>query len=162
MVTSLPALAVAWLVTGDDQRRTLVAAAAAVVGVAVIPIASAGATPSPARLSAIANAIKLPGRVTHETRLGDGRCRTACSEIRRTALVTGISFKKAYVATITALKGAGYETKEFARAPGAPAVVHAAKGKILVQLELRAGKDGSTRVASIFLADGPTPDTSVG
>ncbi|MDP1794238.1 MAG: hypothetical protein Q8K63_08895 [Acidimicrobiales bacterium] len=162
IATALPALLAAWSVTGPHRLRTVVAAVAAVLGVVAIPIAASGATPSPARLATLADEIGLPGRVTREVRIGDGRCRSACSEIRRTAIAADISFAKAYARTHGALQSAGYETRRFAYSAGAPAIIHARKGKILVQLELRDLGPGRTRLAAVFLADGPTPDTSVG
>jgi hypothetical protein len=161
-VVAIPAVLIAWAVTGAVASRAAVAALAAVVGLAVTPLATSGITPSTARLSALADHIGMPGRTVREVRIGDGRCRTACSEIRRISVVEGMSFTKAYGLTLGALKARGYDTKRYAFAPNAPARIDASRGKILVSLELRNQGQGRTRVAAVFLAKGPRPDTSVG
>ncbi len=161
-VTALPALVVAWLACGPHRSRTAIAAAAAIVGVVVMPLATSGITPSTARLSALADDLGFPGQVAREVRIGDGRCRAACSEVRRTTIVDGMSFAKAYGLVVGTLKAHGYNTKRYAYAPGAPARIDAARDKLLISLEVRAQRNGRTRIAAVFLAKGPAPDTSVG
>ncbi len=162
LVIAVPAVLLAWIATGPAPARSGLAAAAAVIGVAVMPLASSGITPSTARLSATTDRIGMPGRTIREVRIGDGRCRTACSELRRTTIVTGMSFRKAYGLTLGALKARGYVTKAYAFGVNAPARIDATRGKVLVSLELRDEGGGKTRVACVVLVKGPRPDTSVG
>lgn len=159
---ALPATTVAWVLVGNHDRRTTIAAAAMIVGLLAMPVASAGATPSTGRLASIANNLDLPGTVERDVRLGDGRCRPVCSELRRTSVVDGIAFAKARTQVRAALVGHGYSVRVYAHAVGAPQRIDAAKGKVLVSLELRLLNDGRTRIAAVFLAQGPAPNTSVG
>lgn len=159
---AIPAMTLAWVLVGNHPRRTTIAAAAMIAGLVAIPVASTGATPSTGRLASIANDIDLPGTIERDVRIGDGRCRPVCSELRRTSVVGGIAFVKARTQVRAALVGHGYSVRVYAHAAGAPQRIDAAKGKILVSLELRLLSDGRTRIAAVFLAQGPAPDTSVG
>ncbi len=157
-----PALAVAWTLSGPHRQRTLLSGAAVAVAIALVPVASAGATPSTARLSSMVDTIGLPGRVQRETRIGNGRCRSACSEIRRVAVVERLAFAKVYGQVYFALKSRGFEVKLYEYAVGAPARIDAKYKNILVSLELRSLTSNRIRIATVALADGPTPSHSVG
>lgn len=159
---ALPALLVAWALAGPHRHRTLLTAVAVVAAVALVPLASAGATPSTARLAALVDDIGLPGRVQRETRIGNGRCRIACSEIRRVAVVERLAFAKVHGKVYFALRSRGFEVKLYDYAVGAPARIDAKYKKILVSVELRAVGENRTRVATVVLADGPAPSHSVG
>ena len=158
----LPATIAAWALCGPHRQRTLVTGVAAVLAALLVPVAAAGATPSVSRLSSIVDSIGLPGRVTREVRIGNGRCRDACSEIRRVAYTDGPAFAKVYSQTYNALRVRNFELKRYAYAPGAPARIDAKYKKILVSLELRSVSASRTRIAVVVLADGPAPSHSVG
>lgn len=162
LVLGVPALAATWLLAGPHRHRTLMSAAAVVVAVALVPIASAGATPSTARLSSIVDAIELPGRVQREVRIGNGRCSNACSEIRRVAVVDRLAFAKVYGQVYFALRTHGFKVKLYKYDVGAPARIDAQYKNILLSVELRSIPTNRTRIATVALADGPTPSTSVG
>lgn len=162
VVTAIPALIVGWLLAGPHDRRTAIAAGAMALGIVGIPIGVAGATPSVARLTQIADGIDLPGKVVTSRSLGNSRCRDACSELRRTSTITDISFAKARARVIAALRNDGFSLREYPHAADAPIRIDATKGKVFVSVELRFVDLDQTRLATVFLADGPAPDHSVG
>ena len=162
VLTAVPPLVIAWLVAGPHAPRMLAAAAAMTLGIAAIPIASSGATPSAARLEQIADGLNLPGRIERNRTLGNGRCRDACSEVRRVTLVEDIAFAKFVGQLHGVLYAKHYTVKEYAHHQGEPLRIDASKGKVLAQFEIRFIDLGKTRVASIFIADGPEPTHRVG
>jgi hypothetical protein len=162
LLVAVPAMVAAWSLAGNHERRLVITAVAMVAGLVTIPIASSGATPSTGRLVEFANHLSLPGTVVREVRIGSGRCRPACSELRRTSVMDGISFVKVVSQHRIALASRGFTVKEYAHAVGEPTRIDGVRGKIAVSLELRRIDEVRTRIASVFLAEGPTPDTSVG
>jgi hypothetical protein len=162
LVLAAPAAIVAWLLVGAHPRRTLITAVAMLVGLLVIPLASAGATPSPARLRQIADAIGVPGKVVHEVQIGNGRCRPACSELRRTSVASGSSYVKYRAQIEGALTARGFEIKRYARRAGEPDRIDAVSERLLVSVDMRMLDLSRTRIAQIYIARGPKPDHSVG
>ncbi|HVT76484.1 MAG TPA: hypothetical protein VHD87_05600 [Acidimicrobiales bacterium] len=158
----VPAAIAAWLLAGAHAWRTAVTAVAMVVGIAFMPLASHGATPSPARLSALADHLGLPGVKVHEVRIGNGRCRPSCSEVRRVSTAKGSSFVKTAAELQAALRVRGFTVKLFAHAVGAPTVISAESSRITAEFELRPVDLDVTRIAGTFIAKGPTPAHSVG
>jgi len=159
---AIPAGLGVWLAAGPHRFRTAASAIAMVLGVALIPLASAGATPSTGRLAELADSIGLPGTTIRDRAIGNGRCRPACSELRRTAVVDGISIVKVRAQVVGALKSAGYEVRVYSHAPNAPQRIDAGGKKVLVSLELRRTTEARTTIAAVFLAQGPAPDHEVG
>ncbi|MBA2607815.1 MAG: hypothetical protein H0U92_02645 [Actinobacteria bacterium] len=159
---AIPALTIAWVLAGNHRHRMAITVAAMAVSLVAIPFASAGATPSTGHLASIADDIGLPGKTQREIRIGDGRCRPACSELRRTSVIDGISFVKAVAQARIILLSRGYAVREYGHRVGAPTRIDASRRKVLVSLELQSITPTRTRIAAIFLAQGPTPDTSVG
>lgn len=158
----VPAMLATWLLADPLRWRTVVTAAVMVVGCLLIPVASAGATPSTSRLAQIADGFHIPGKLVNEVRIGTGRCRPACSEIRRVAMVRGSSFAKvrSYVGTV--MRAQGFEVREYGFARGAPARIDAVKAHLAVAFELRAADLDVTRIAETVVALGPAPAHSVG
>jgi hypothetical protein len=158
----VPAAIVAWGLAGPHRFRTWVTAAAMVVGVACMPIAGAGATPSPARLSHTVDRLGLPGTNVHEVRIGNGRCRPACSEVRRVWKATGSSFVKFSAQVEGALRSREFTVRTFSHRIGAPSIITAENDDLIASFELRAVSLNETRIAGTFIAKGPTPTHSVG
>ncbi|MEY2470059.1 MAG: hypothetical protein QOF21_2757 [Actinomycetota bacterium] len=159
---AVPAMVVAWLCAGPHRPRLLAAAVAMVAGVALIPLASHGATPSPARLAEIADAIGLPGSTVRDSSVGNGRCRPSCTELRRVAVAEGSSFVKVGAQVFAALQTRGFTVKVYPHAVGAPQRIDATSKKLWVSIELRQTTLVKTTIAEVFLAQGPAPDHSVG
>jgi hypothetical protein len=158
----IPAAIVAWLLAGADRLRTVVTAVVMVVGVALMPLAASGATPSPARLSAMIDNLRLPGTTQHEVRIGNGRCRPACSEVRRVSTANGSAFAKVSAQVQGALRVRKFTVRLFSHRVGAPTVITAENDKMIANFELRMESLGKTRIAGTFIAKGPTPAHSVG
>jgi hypothetical protein len=158
----VPATLLAWSLAGPVPSRTSVTAALLVASVVALPFALSGATPSVGRLAQIADGLEFPGKVAHEVRLGTGRCRPACSEIRRTIIARGSSLSKFQALTVAALRSRGYALREYPYGPGQPIRVDAKHGKVLVSLDIRPVDLDTTRIAATFIADGPAPAHSVG
>jgi hypothetical protein len=133
-----------------------------VLGVAAIPAAAAGATPSTGRLMSIANDLGFPGRIEHQTVIGNGRCRPACSELRRDAFVEDSSFASVRGLTLGVLREHRYTFEEYPEQVGGPVRIDASKGKVMISLEITFVSLARTRVAEIFIAKGPAPHHSVG
>ncbi len=159
---AVPATIVAWALAGPHRFRTWVAAAVMIVAVALTPLASSGATPSPARLAVIANDLGLPGTTVRDVRIGSGRCRPACSELRRTAVVRDISYAKVRAQITGILRASGFEVRVYAHKVGQPLRIDAKKPRLLASFEVRQVTTSETRVASVFIAKGPPPDHEVG
>jgi hypothetical protein len=161
-LVSVPATVVAWVLAGPLRYRTSLTAALLVASVLSLPLALTGATPSVGRLAQIIDGLGLPGKTAHEVRIGSGRCRPACSEIRRTIIARGSSLSKFQAYTIAAFKTNGYAVREYPYGPGQPIRVDAKRGKVLASLEIRPVDLDTTRIALTVIADGPTPAHSVG
>lgn len=162
VLVAVPAMLAAWFLMGNHQHRLVAAAVAMLAGLATIPIATSGATPSTGRLAEMADYLALPGKRIREVRIGNGRCRPACSELRRVSVVDGLSFVKVVSQHRIALASRGYAVREYAHDVDEPTRIDAMKGKLTVSLELRQLNDVRTRIAAVFIVAGPTPDTSVG
>jgi hypothetical protein len=158
----VPAAIAAWALAGPHRFRTLITALVMVAGVLAMPIAGSGATPSAARLSAMIDGLRLPGEVVHEVRVGNGRCRPACSEVRRTATVRGIAFAKAKARLQVALRLHDFTVREYGHTPGAPTRIDAESDDMLAQFELRMVDLATTRIAIVVIAKGPASDYKVG
>jgi hypothetical protein len=159
---AIPATIIAWALAGPHRFRTWIAAVVMVVGVVLTPLASSGATPSPARLATIADDLELPGATVRDVRLGSGRCRPACSELRRTAVVRDISYAKVRAQITGILRASGFEVRIYAHRVGQPLRIDAKKRRLLASFELRQVSASETRIASVFIAKGPAPDHEVG
>lgn len=162
VVVIIPAIVAAWILAGPIRERTAVVTAVLVVGVVGLPFAVMGATPSTAQLVKITNSMRFPGDVQRDVRVGSGRCRPACSELRRTLLVSGVGFAKARSGVMTSLRYRKFEIKEYGRVAGAPLRIDAQRNKIKISIELREVDLDNTRIALIVLVDGPAPDYEVG
>lgn len=161
-VVAVPAMIVAWLLAGPHPQRTWIAAGVMVAALFVQPLAASGATPSPTRLARIVNALGLPGKTTHEVRIGNGRCRPACSELRRVSIVRGESYASARSDFEGNLRARGFDVRLYGHHAGEPERIDASNDKYLVQLELRVVSLGVTRVSQVWVARGPAPAHSVG
>ncbi len=159
---ALPAALLAWGLAATERHRTWITALAMMVAVALLPLATHGATPSTGRLAEIADGLQLPGVVARDHRLGNGRCRNACSEIRRVAFVDEEPEAAVEFRITSTLKKRGYQVTLYPHAPLTPQRIDAKRGKILVSIEIRIISVTRTRIAEIFLTEGPAPDTSVG
>ncbi|MEY2419281.1 MAG: hypothetical protein QOG90_1961 [Actinomycetota bacterium] len=158
----VPAAIAAWLLAGADRLRTVVTAAVMIVGVLFMPVGAAGATPSPARLSAMVDDLGLPGATLHEVRIGNGRCRPSCSEVRRVSTAKASSFVKVSAQLQGALRVRDFTVRLFSHRVGAPTVITAENDKMTANFELRVVSLAETRIAGTFIAKGPTPAHSVG
>lgn len=161
-VLALPAMLVVWVLAGPHPQRTWLTTACMVAGLLLQPLAAAGATPSVARLAQIVDSVGLPGEHVRDVRVGNGRCRPACSELRRTSVARGIAYAKARGQVDGALRANGYELKVYGRRAGEPERMDARKGKIFVQIELRQTKLDETRIAQVWITRGPRPSNQVG
>ena len=161
-VLAVPAMIVAWVLAGPHPRRTWITAAVMMVGVLLQPLAAAGATPSLPRLAQIVDDVGLPGTTIRDVRVGNGRCRPACSELRRTSVARGIAYAKARGQVDSALRAQGYEIKAYGHRAGQPERIDARKGKVFVQIELRHTQLDETRIAQVWITLGPRPDTQIG
>jgi hypothetical protein len=158
----VPAAIAAWFLAGSHSLRTAITAVVMIVGVAVMPLAASGATPSPARLSAMVDGLGLPGVKVHEMRIGNGRCRPACSEVRRVSTARGIAFAKVAAQLQGALRVRKFTVRLFPHRPGAPTRITAENDDMTAEFELRVVELGETRIAGTFVAKGPPPAHSVG
>jgi hypothetical protein len=159
---AIPAALLAWALASAERHRTWITGAAMLAAVACIPLAITGATPSTARLAEIADGIGLPGRVVRDHRLGNGRCRPACSEIRRVAFVDDDSLAAVEFGVTSAFRRRGYELTIYPHASGVPARIDAKRGRTLVSVEIASITLARTRIATVFIAQGPAPHHSVG
>lgn len=159
---ALPAMIVAWLLVGPHQWRTGLTVAAMTLGLVLQPLATSGATPSPARLAQTVDSLGLPGDNPRDVYIGNARCRPACSELRRTTVARGISYAKARARVEGLMRVHGFKVRMYGHRAGAPERIDAESDDLLVQFELRQVALGETRVASVWLPRGPTPDTEVG
>lgn len=161
-VVIVPAMVASWVLAGPIRERNAVVTAVLVVGIVGLPFAVMGATPSTAQLVKITNSMRFPGEVQRDIRVGSGRCRPACSELRRTLLVSGVGFAKARSGVMTSLRYRNFTIKEYGRVAGAPLRIDAQRNKIKISIELREVDLDNTRIALIVLVDGPAPDYEVG
>lgn len=157
-----PAAALSWWAVGPGPQRSLWPTAVTVLALLTIPTASSGITPSPGRLSQIADSADLPGRVVSETRFGNGRCAPSCSEIRRTFVVDGVSFTKARAQTVGILKRRGYTVKLYSTRPDRPQRIDAGTADVLVSIEMRRTSLVKTTVEAHFFAQGPESSREIG
>ena len=158
----VPAMVLAWLLTGPHRARTAATVVVMIVSVALIPIASHGATPSPQKLAEMADALGLPGRTVRDSSLGNGRCRPACSELRRVAVADGSSFTKVGAEVLATLQTRGFTTRSYPHAPGDPFRIDATSKRLWISIELRRTTSLRTTIAEVFLAQGPAPHHEVG
>lgn len=161
-VVALPAMVTAWLVAGPHRHRTWLTAGVMLAGVVLQPVAVAGVTPSPNRLAAIVDGFELPGETVRDVKIGNGRCRPACSELRRTAVATGMSFTKARAGVEGLLRAHGFTVRFYGYGPGDPLRIDAENDALRAQFELRAVTLDETRIAQVWLAKGPAPAHEVG
>jgi hypothetical protein len=161
-VVALPAMVVAWLLAGPHRARTWVTAAAMIVGLALQPVATSGATPSPTRLAQIVDALGLPGTTVREVRIGNGRCRPACSELRRTTVARGMSYASARAEVEGLMRARGFAVKMYGHHAGQPERIDANSDTLRAQFELRESSLAVTRIAQVWIAVGPTPSNTVG
>lgn len=161
-VVALPAMVVAWLLAGAHPHRTWLAVGAMVVGLATQPVAAAGVVPSAARLAQTVDAIGLPGEITRDVRVGNGRCRPSCSELRRTAVAKGIAYAKARAQVEGILRARGFKVTLYGHRPGEPERIDALSDDLLAQFELRQIALDQTRIAAVWIARGPAADSEVG
>ena len=133
-----------------------------VLALALQPLATSGATPSTARLQQIIDDIGLPGETIGEVRVGNGRCRPSCTELRRTSVVKGMSYAKVRGQIDGLMRAHGFELKVYGHHPGQPERIDASSDRFLVQLELRDIGLAETRVAQVWIARGPAPEGRVG
>ena len=150
---AVPAMVAAWVLAGPNAPRLVAAVVAMAAGVALMPFASHGATPSPHRLSEITDAIGLPGKTATEKLSGNGRCRPLCSTVERDMYADGMSFAKVRAQTIGILKARGF------RVTG-DRVATSPKMDILFQLT--SVTLTRTKLHLSVVANGPTPTASVG
>jgi hypothetical protein len=162
IVVGLPAALVAWLLTGPHPRREWMTAGVVVVSLALLPLAAAGATPSPERLQRVVNALELPGETTRDVRIGNGRCRPSCSELRRTAIARGTAFDKVRSQLEGILRYRGFEVREYAYNPGEPLRIDAQTDDYFASFELRQNTPGVTRIAQVWIARGPKSENKIG
>lgn len=162
LVLAVPAMVVAWLAAGPHRQRTWIVVAAMVVALVLQSVASSGITPSPARAAQLVDDLGLPGELIRETKVGNGRCRPSCSELRRVSVAKNISYAKARANVEGLLRAHGFTVKMYAHAPGAPERIDAANDDFLVQFELRQVAPGETRISAVWLARGPRSDFEVG
>lgn len=161
-VIALPALLVAWFLCGPHPRRSWIAAAVMLVGLIVQPLATAGVTPSPDRLAQIIDALDLPGETVRDIKVGNSRCRPACSELRRTGVVKGIAFIKAKGQIDSIMRAHGFTVKEYGHRVGEPTRIDVSNDDLLGQFELRFVALGETRIAQVWIARGPASDVEIG
>ncbi len=160
---AVPAALLAWVLAGPHARRTALTAATMVLGVALVPLVSAGATPSPARLSAMVDDLGLPGETVREVHVGSGRCRPECSEIRRTSVAKGIAFAKVRAQLAGILRASGFDVRVYSHDIGEPVRIDAAKPKLRAQFALVWNPASfETRISSVVIARGPASDHEVG
>ena len=156
LVVVVPTMVIAWLAVGPSRWRTASVVVAMVVGLALMPLASHGATPSPARLQQVADAIGLPGKTVRDRTAGTGRCRPICSELHRRSVVDGVSFVKARAQVIGILKARQFAVTE------SPTKARATRGRLAIQVTLTQTSLDRTTVNLDVFALGPTPAHSVG
>jgi hypothetical protein len=162
IVTGVPAAGAAWLLVGPHRRREWVTAGVFVVSLFLLPVGSAGATPSPERLQRIVNAIELPGVTQRDVRVGNGRCRPTCSELRRTAVAKGVSFDKVKAQIEGILRYRGFTVREYGYDTGEPLRIDATSDDYYASFELRNVTPGETRIAHVWIARGPKSEHKVG
>ncbi len=161
-VLAVPAMILAWLCAGPHSPRLAAAVVAMVVGVALIPLASAGATPSPQKLAKIADALELPGHTVRDRAVGNGRCRPTCSELRRTAVAEGSSFTKVGAEVFAVLSRRGFTMRTYPHTADEPLRIDAISKKLWVSIELRRTTLVRTTISAVFLAQGPAPEHEIG
>ena len=161
-VVAVPAMIAAWVLVGPHRQRTWITAGVMVVAVIVQPLAASGATPSPTRLARIVDHLGFPGETRHEVRIGNGRCRPACSELRRVTVVRNQSYVSARADFEGNLRARGFEIRQYGHHAGEAERIDAQNDDYMVQLELRIIGVGVTRVSQVWVARGPTPRHSVG
>lgn len=161
-VLAVPAMLVAWLLIGPHRRRTWITAGVMVAGLLLQGVAASGATPSPARLSRMIDSFGLPGETVRDVHVGNGRCRPACSEVRRVSIARNIAYAKARARIEGLMRAHGFTVTMYGHHAGEPERIDAEKDKLRVQFELRVAKLGETHIAHVWIADGPTPDNEVG
>jgi len=161
-VLALPVIVVAWFAAGSHRWRTAITVGAMVVGLGLQPVATAGITPSTRKLASIVDGLSLPGKTVRNVTVGNSRCRPACSELRRITIAKGLSYASARAEVEGNLRARGFTVRMYPHRAGEPERIDAENRVLQAQFELRYLAPAETRIASVWLVKGPTPDTSVG
>lgn len=161
-VVALPALLAAWFFAGPHRLRTVVTVGVVVAGLALQPVATSGTTPSPQRLGDIVDGFGLPGETVRDVHVGNGRCRPACSELRRVSMARGLAYAKARAQVEGLMRARGFEVLMFGHHPGEPERIDARNDHLRAQFELRVVELGVTRISQVWITLGPRPDRQVG
>lgn len=152
-----------WLLIGPGEQRTLWAVAFLVIGLALVPVASSGATPSVGRLSHMADDLGLPGRVVREDgRKGNGRCRPACSELHRVVVSETSSFTKVRTQVSNALKQHGYLVHVYGTSPTEPQRMTATSKKAKIEVVMLRTSTVRTTIELFLFAQGPEGSSQIG